>query len=220
MFWTLYLAHFIADYPLQNSWIVVEKRKWDGLLLHVLIHFLTMSALSYSGWHNVFWYLVLLTVIHYGIDMLKNLIFKLRPNWVIGPYFFDQFLHLLSIFFITWLVRINQPELLNMPFQGDWMVYATAVLLVTHIWFITERIVFYQDPKYVEKVNEHHNSRLILRLAIFALLIWSSRAIYGGVLMAASAFVFPYLDEPYARKAMMVDIGVATFCALFVLLLT
>ena len=42
MFWPLFLAHLLADYPLQSDWMVQAKKTWPGLATHVAVHLATV----------------------------------------------------------------------------------------------------------------------------------------------------------------------------------
>ena len=101
MIWVLLLCHFTADYPLQTDAIVIAKKQVLGLTAHVAIHFFTMlvvmvgilrmdSALALPA-------ILALTGFHFAIDTWKNILSKLRPNWVIFAYLQDQVLHIISI---------------------------------------------------------------------------------------------------------------------------
>ena len=55
MFWSLLLAHFTADYPLQTRWMVMNKTRFWVLGLHVAIHFVTMLAVAGRAVHVSRW---------------------------------------------------------------------------------------------------------------------------------------------------------------------
>ncbi len=46
MFWNLFLAHLLGDYPLQPMWLVRSKSQIWGLVLHGSIHLLTLLLLA------------------------------------------------------------------------------------------------------------------------------------------------------------------------------
>lgn len=88
-FAALFLAHVIADYLLQTTWLVTNKRKPQALGLHIGTVFVTMmlTTLSFSPWF------VVLALAHLCIDILKT--FILRDGLM--SYVADQLLHVLSI---------------------------------------------------------------------------------------------------------------------------
>jgi hypothetical protein len=71
MFWWLYLAHLLSDYPFQPTWMVTNKTRWPVLLLHSGVHFVTSFVLIGQARTLVWPYLLLLTTIHFTIDLVK-----------------------------------------------------------------------------------------------------------------------------------------------------
>ena len=103
MFWIFLLAHFIGDYPLQTDKMVVAKHHWRGLLAHVGVHFAILMVLSLPSLRAWFPYILLLSAIHFGIDIFKNWLGKRFSSRVLLFYFQDQLLHFLSIVFVTYV---------------------------------------------------------------------------------------------------------------------
>jgi len=212
MFWLLYLPHLIADYPLQTDRIVQLKRTWNGLFVHVGVHLLVVLAFTWGHWKAVFPYVFGLVVIHYGIDTFKNFLRVRRPKWVIGPYFFDQALHLLSILLIAGWIDAGQPG--RLPVVGTWMVYASGYLLATHIWFITERILFHLEPEYVTEVTAKHWPRMAVRGMMLTVILLVAQAVSAAV---SFALVIPYVSGSYRRRVFWIDLTVALACGVFIL---
>ena len=76
MFWPLFLAHLLADYPLQTDSMVRAKKALPGLTMHVTIHLLTLVVIL-NGFIRFEWSATLpavlaVTVLHFGIDTWKN----------------------------------------------------------------------------------------------------------------------------------------------------
>ncbi len=139
MFWILFLAHLIADYPLQTDWMVRAKRTWSGLTLHVTIHFVTMLVLVWPATRFIWPQLLALAGLHFAIDAFKNYLATHKPGWVVGPYFFDQFLHLVSIWMVaTWIMSSPPPVSPLLPVS--WAILSIGYLLATYVWYITERV--------------------------------------------------------------------------------
>ncbi len=97
MVWYLLPAHFIADYPLQSDWMVKEKIRLSVLASHVSIHFLVTLAIVGSSRLLLLPYILTLALIHFEIDLLKNIVTLIRPRWVVVPYIIDQSIHYISI---------------------------------------------------------------------------------------------------------------------------
>ncbi|MBF9059386.1 DUF3307 domain-containing protein [Rhodobacterales bacterium HKCCSP123] len=110
-FAALFLAHVIADYLLQTTWLVINKHRPVALGAHVGIVLVTMPlvTLSLSPWF------LLLAGLHLGIDVVKT--FVLRGG--LAAYIADQALHVGSIA----LIALIAPGLWDQsPLAGvDWL---------------------------------------------------------------------------------------------------
>lgn len=100
----LLIAHFLADFVLQSTaWVNDKKQKgllsW-GFYKHLLVvGVLTLIAI---GWSNV-GIVVLITITHGIIDYWK---FKVDNNGTLKYFIIDQLLHIL-ILIISWLLILN-----------------------------------------------------------------------------------------------------------------
>lgn len=233
MFWTLALAHLIGDYPLQTDRLVRLKRRWDGLLLHVAIHLALMLLLSGRDSLRIWPQLLALTAIHYAVDTLKNIETNRWPHVVILPYFLDQLLHILSLYFVARWIEGRH----GVYRDADWLIYAVAYLSVTHVWFITERIVAHRRSRYLAAVETYRWSRQLYRaaaLTVFlliggllgSLLLPSRLADDAAPLSAPLAALFtgllppPYRASPYHRLLLAQDLLGPLLAALLVLFFT
>lgn len=109
----LIIKHFVADFLLQNNWMVNQKGYYlqAGGVVHALIHgILTFFVLSYVTGEGIAFVAALLDfVLHYHIDWAKmklgrtfNWTTNDRMFWVaIG---FDQMLHYLTYVLIILIV--------------------------------------------------------------------------------------------------------------------
>jgi uncharacterized protein DUF3307 len=151
MFWILLLCHFLADYPLQSDAIVQAKKRLPGLIWHVTIHLITMLVviLGLLGTDSqvALPAILALTGFHFLIDLWKNILSRLRPRWVIFSYLQDQALHLLTILAIAyWAEQAGGPPVfLN---ETAWIIPMIGFVLVTHAWFVTERILVHGNQPY------------------------------------------------------------------------
>ncbi len=144
MFWHLLLAHFLADYPLQPNWMAANKRRLPVLVLHVLIHLGTMLLLVGASRWRIWPFLLLLSSIHFIIDFGKLAFNAHKPDWVILPYLIDQILHYLSIAGISFWISQTLGNI-ALPFSPQLAVLITAYLLVTYVWYISERVMSYAN---------------------------------------------------------------------------
>jgi hypothetical protein len=213
VFWPLLFAHFLADYPLQTNWIVINKNRPLVLLLHVSIHFLVSLVLVIIYLPGAWPFLVLLIGIHFLIDTGKNFVNKSMPNWVVIPYFIDQFLHLISIFIVATLIA----SFSNIPlyaFQPLWLIVSIAYLVVTYVWYISERIITFQHRAYFEQVVDSEWSRMLARAVFLTLplLAWTNFTNLIGI----GVLVFPYKKQNFGIRALMTDILIAGCGAFFI----
>lgn len=214
MFWYLFSAHLLADFPLQPSWIVLNKNRLSILSLHVTIHFLVglvlISLVNISVWP----YVTLLVIIHFMIDFGKNYINKIKPNWIIGPYLIDQLIHIISIIFVSILIEVRTGLA---PFAPDpmWLILLNAYLLITYVWYISERIISFKQPVYFNQVVEKAWSRMLARAVISSLIIFSWTNITSSNLMFAGLLSFPYDIKSSGLRALVTDLIVSIGGAVF-----
>ncbi|MBV7332392.1 DUF3307 domain-containing protein [Chloroflexi bacterium TSY] len=222
MFWPLLLSHLLADYPLQTDAMVQAKKTLTGLVMHVAIHLATMLVVIFGvlqvAPHPTFWGVLVITVVHFGIDTWKNYFSNRWPHWVILGYLQDQGLHIASIVGVTlWLAWLNHE--LPLADNGLWLVYACAFTLVTHAWFVTERVLFYKDKDYQQWVSAQLWPRLMSRAVLFSVVLlgWN---LWGltAVVVALGLHWFD-LACPYRWRALLIDIGVVVSVMLGVLIM-
>jgi len=90
----LLVAHLLADYPLQNSWVIANKKKPLAMAAHIAVVFLlTLIALR-----GEFWPAVTLAALHLGIDLIKV---HLAPD-TLWAYLGDQLAHFTTIAGVLW----------------------------------------------------------------------------------------------------------------------
>ncbi len=215
MFWTLLLAHLLADYPLQTDRMVLAKKHLPGLLLHVGIHLAVMIVLFFPVIGVAWPYLLVVAVCHFFIDAFKNYLGRKRPNWVIRSYALDQTLHLISLILVgIWMDRTT--DLPVWPVISPWIVIIIGLLLATYIWFISERILVYQIDQRQWAVTASMWPRMGVRLLLYALVV----APYGFTavlsLAAIIAVIFLYRRSDYLQSWLVIDVGVPVICALVV----
>jgi hypothetical protein len=214
VFWILLFAHLLADYPLQSNWIVNNKNRAAVLFLHVATHFLISLVFVLLYVPRAWPFLFLLALIHFIIDAGKNFVNQAKPDWVIIPYIVDQFLHVLSIILIAFLVA-RFTDVPPFAIQPTWLILLIAYLVVTYVWYISERIIAFHNPSYFQQVVNKEWSRMLARAIFLTLAIIGlpSLSSYVGVL----ALIFPYKMRSFGIRALITDIFIAGCGAIFVL---
>lgn len=214
MFWFLYLAHLLGDYPLQPGWLVDAKRRLTGLTLHISIHLALLLAIVGPLRLGIWPQLVVLAAVHFTIDLVKMQLSRVRPDWIVAPYFIDQGVHLISMILVAqWIERQIAVHL-----GGElitWLIYACGYLLVTYVWFITERLIAHGDRAYVRELEEQFWPRMAGRAAFMSGLLLIGFGL--GWRVTALTLPLPYLTGAYRKRAFLTDLSVALVVAATVL---
>ena len=215
MFWTLLLAHLMADYPLQTDRLVVAKKHLLGLIVHVSIHWAVMMLLFLPVIGFMWPFILIITLLHFGIDAFKNFLSRKRPQWVIGPYTFDQILHLSSLFLISaWIAKTS--ELPVWQVTSPWVVYMIGLLLSTYIWFVSERILVYRKDNRQMSVTSSMWPRMGARFILYLLWVAPLAFTWFLALLAIVVIVIFYRRHNYPRRWLLIDVGVAFISAVIV----
>jgi hypothetical protein len=217
MFWTLLLCHLIADYPLQTDVMVRAKKRLPGLALHVAVHLVTMLVIVLGiarlEWRTALPAVLAVTVLHFAIDVWKNVLSKLKPQWVIGGYLQDQVLHVASLLLVaTWFAP---PNLFAIPVT--WVIYASGYVLVTHAWFVTERVLTYRNKVRQQLVTAQLWPRMVSRALLLTLLLvgWRQFGRYGAA--TGLLFTWPYRSQGNGQRFLLIDLVVALIVLIFIL---
>lgn len=232
MIWHLFLAHFVADYPLQPSWMAHNKWRPHVLIAHVSIHFLVMLLLAGAARAAVWPFLLALALAHMIIDIGKNTVHRLRPQWVIGPYVVDQLIHYLTIILTgAWIGQTVGPVAL--PFSPEAAILSAAYLAGTYVWFISERIFAHAEPSYRDEVQAQLWPRMGTRAAMLSVMLWAllwTGSLTGnlasgqigilapGLMMVSVAASVPYFSGKHRQRALLTDVSVSLVLAIFTVL--
>ena len=208
MFWHFLFAHLLADYPFQSNWMVLQKRRFSVLLLHIAIHFGTLLAVVGAARQFIWPQLLALALIHLGVDLVKNYVNRVRPGWIIGPYFLDQLIHYLSIWLVAAWIESQTGNIL-VPITRTVFIFASAYLLVTYVWFISERILAHSDTAYRKEVVDQLWIRIVSRAAFLSGLLLFWRWFLPVSLSATAVFSVPYLQGKNGVRAFLTDVSVA-----------
>ena len=213
MFYTLILAHFLGDFPLQPNWIARRKSNFWVLTLHVSIHFILMILLVGQTRLLIWPHLLLLTLVHMGQDRLKIYLTDLWPARLVSFFFIDQILHYFAIWgLIMWIQTIN-PNLVKTQTQ-PWVIITIAYLVVTYTWYIFERVINHADTEYLKNIDETKIPRMLARggLVSLFLLVRASTLPYLAVLLS-----WPYPSSIYRKRALFSDSGISLLVIIFLL---
>jgi len=221
MFWSLILAHFLADYPLQPYRLVLAKRRTAGLVVHVLIHLITMLVVVGAARSYLWPYLLVIAVVHFLIDVFKNWLGKVRPALVVGPYLLDQLLHFLVIVIVTgWVFRV-EPAAADLP-TLTWQVLLLGYTLATFTWHVSERIMAHASPDYLLELNRQLLPRMVVRGLLLTLVLLVAVPLLPEQTLTisaifASAAILPYVNSRFRQREIVTDLVVALVVAGFTL---
>lgn len=211
MFWYLLLAHFLGDFVLQTDRMVRMRDKLWFSSLHAGIHFLLMFLLAGSNRMLVWPYLLLLAFLHFVQDRIKNSIVNRRPDWLRVSFVIDQFLHYLTIWGVVWLLQ-DVLGLIPSVENPTWVVVTISYILVTYVWFITERLFYLSDTDYLQNINSTKYSRMLVRGGLVSLFLVIQAWTASGLAMVLSN---PYVQTKFRRRALLTDMSVSLFAILF-----
>lgn len=217
MFWYLFFAHLVADFPLQTYWMAVNKHRIGVLFLHVVIHLLVSFVIISLVAFELRPFVVALAIIHFLIDYGKTYISKLRPNWVIASYFVDQLLHISSIVLISVLIA-GRTGLPPFALEPIWLILMIAYLMITYVWYISERIIGTIDSDYFKQVVDKAWSRMLARTLFLTLMLVSLISVSSVNLAFASLVRFPYRAESFGYRALLIDLLISSGGAVFIIL--
>lgn len=212
------LAHLLADYPLQPDWMVAAKRGWFGRLLHVSVHWLTLTLLTLNVWRPVAPWLLAIAVLHFAIDTFKAYLAVWRPHWHSRAYLLDQLLHVLSLLVVTlWLAQTS--DLPAWRPSSVWVVLGSGAVLVSHTWFVTERLLAHRSPARQAQISAAFWPRLLGRLLLFAAVAvpllpgggWL-RYLFGALALLTGILLYGRQHDP--RRWRLVDFAGALLLAL------
>jgi hypothetical protein len=225
MFWTLLLCHLIADYPLQTDAMVQAKKRLPGLTFHVAVHLVTMLVIVLGivriEWRAALLAVLAVTLFHFAIDVWKNMLSKLRPQWVIGSYLQDQVLHVASLLLVAsggwWGADSGYLPLATRHSPPAWVIYASGYVLVTHAWFVTERVLTYRNKLRQQLVNVQLWPRMVSRALLLTLLLIGWRQLGPHGVATGMLFPWPYGSQENGQRFLLIDLLVAVVVLIFIL---
>jgi len=210
MFWLLLLGHFLADYPLQTDGMVRAKKRIAGLLMHIFIHFVTLFILLSTMTKletNINLVLALsISCLHLGIDHWKNVLSTLRPTWVIFSYIQDQILHLVSLVLVCYIYS-QYSQVKTFQIDSLMVLYSIGFILISHFWFVTERVLSNEDCIRIQWLNTVMWPRMMSRIMFYGVLYTTD--LISGLVLCTGAVVVAWNDvEPEKRiNTLSFDLG-------------
>jgi hypothetical protein len=99
MIYLFLLAHLVADFVLQPYWLVLRKRRIDGLLIHCAIVLVCMAGLPLIDRAALaLWPAMLgITAVHFMADWWKVRYGDRIPGPPIVPFLLDQLIHIATL---------------------------------------------------------------------------------------------------------------------------
>jgi len=156
-----------------------------------------------------------LALIHFAIDGLKYSLGSRRPSWVTAPYFIDQGVHFLSVLLVARWIESLGPEL-PLAITPALAIIASAYVVVTHVWFVTEKTLAHAETGYRSEVENSLWPRMLARAAFLSglLVLLVGRAV--PLLALGTTVRLPYYKDTHWRRALITDLLVAVLTAVFV----
>jgi hypothetical protein len=215
MFWYLFLAHLLGDYPFQPDWLVFRKHHTWALLLHGAIHFALMFLLVGSVRIQVLPQLLALTIAHIIVDATKTTLSTRRSLSMSTSYLLDQAIHLILIALTAVWIEVSLPGE-GMLASPGWAVILSGYVFVTYAWGTTERLLTEDQTQYNVEVMAQMWSRMLVRAALFTLGLFLLQT-QGGIAILAAVNI-PYFSGQFRRRALVTDLVVTLGTILIVLL--
>lgn len=195
-----------------------NKSRFGVLLLHIFIHLIVSSIIVVLVSPGLLPYVFLLAIIHLLIDIAKHYVNVNRPQWIVAPYLIDQLFHIISILFISILIS-RYTEILPFALRPPWLIGLTALLFVTYVWYISEKIISFHNSIYFQQVIEKEWSRMFSRAFLLAVFLISIQNLSIAGLFGLGAVQFPYRSSSFGIRALVTDLIVSFSGAFYIYLI-
>jgi succinate dehydrogenase hydrophobic anchor subunit len=94
------------------------------------------------------------------------------------------------------------------------LIYISGYILVTHVWFVTEKTISHAESEYNDEVQTTLWPRMISRGAFLTLLL--AVATFGAGIAIAATLQLPYSRGTQWRRALFTDLLVAAVGTVFI----
>ena len=200
----LFFYHIIADFLLQNEWMIRSKKQGNfvtaGAVSHIGIHALLLFLITWSeSWSSVIIAgAIAILISHYLIDWLKIHLEKKENKRLL--FFLDQIAHIIMLVLVAWLVSEKPMQSVSQPVINQLLLLATSLILVTQVSGVITGVLL---SKWTDQGNDFDNSLanagmhigFLERFLIFVFIINSQWAAVGLLLTAKSIFRFSEIEK-------------------------
>jgi hypothetical protein len=204
MIYLFLLAHLVADFMLQPYWLVVRKRRWDGLLIHgslVLACMLLLSLIEPTS--LALWPVMLgITAVHVAADWWKvhRADRVLRP--AILPFLLDQMIHFSTIAVALSLVLPSEQVWGVATSSAGWTaIYASAYIVAALA--VPIGVMIWLDPTFSQnklapkaRLRSFIAGAAAISLALFSGALALPAALLGFVVVSRHPASSHPLDTP------------------------
>jgi len=218
LFWTLLLAHFIGDYPLQTDAMVVAKQRLSGLCLHIAVHLVVMIVFLFGVLgldpKDLWGMVAAIAATHFLIDWCKTQAGKRWPDVIVVPYVVDQFAHYATLLLAAWWADSTHDLDLFLPTR-EWIVPMVTILVATYVTYITEKVCSLTDAERLARVNAQGWHRMVSRATLLCGL-WLGPTTLWGALTLVCGVSFHWFDLAGRRvPEVIMDLVIAIAAYLF-----
>jgi hypothetical protein len=200
IFWLLFLAHLIADFPLQTSAIYsFKKKKIVGILPHVAIYSAinVLVLLPFLNSVHTWLSIIALFVVHTIVDRGKLIFVQTNSRDNLLHFLLDQIIHILSI----WVISLWLNNHINHCNGSNYLFFDTpryAVLLsgliigtfagtaIIHYIVIDLERLFIKKPSLTRKYPDYPKRLIGFAERLVAIL----GIVLGGVFMLFTVMAF------------------------------
>lgn len=161
LFYSLLLAHLVADF-FQPAWLVKwTKQSVAGLLLHVA-GYTVLTALALAGYSPIWWlWLIVLLVSHFLLDHMKYLISRKPSRFGVVIFVLDQAAHIAVIAAVAFLTGLSsgRPALGIISRYSNVLPYLITYIVVS---FAGSIFVFESGKIFLPTQSASNNTAVIL----------------------------------------------------------
>lgn len=212
MLYLFLFAHLVADFVLQPYWLVLRKRRLDGLLIHcgIVLGCMLLLTLADQAIVRLIPAMLVITMVHFAADWGKVHYGDRIPGPPIGPFLLDQLIHVTTLIAVLSVVRapalvwgFEATPLAHLALYGSaYITAAFAAPIGVMIWL---------DPGFV---NASLSSGARLR-GLLAGVSVVSLTIFGGLLALPATLAGLVLLARHPRSSHPLDLPagmLATLC--------